>query len=250
MIRVTNLSYQIGNKDIIRDISLEIPKGQITALIGPNGAGKSTLLSIIARLLPCKTGEITVDELDVRTSASNVLARRLSILPQVPEVAPRLSVEELVGFGRYPYHRGRPTAEDAVKTDEAIALFDLDELRQRPLDALSGGQRQRALLAMIYAQDTDYMLLDEPLNNLDIASSRALLQHLRRLAKDHGRTIVIVLHDINYASAYADQIVTMKDGALGPIGAPKDLISPSMIDDIFGTRVNVHLLGGKPLIEV
>ncbi|WP_299851421.1 ABC transporter ATP-binding protein [uncultured Roseovarius sp.] len=250
MITVSNLTHRIAGKDILHDISLQIPKGQITALIGPNGAGKSTLLSAIARLTPHQTGQIMVDELEVGTSASNTLAKRLSILPQVPEIAPRLSVAELIGFGRYPYHKGHPTKVDRQKTDEAIVLFELDELHSRPLDTLSGGQKQRALLAMTYAQDTEYMLLDEPLNNLDISTSRSLMQLLRRLAETRGRTVVIVLHDINYACSYADRIVTMKDGRIGRCGAPAKIVDAGMLQHVFSTQAEVHIVNGRPLIEV
>ncbi|WP_439957623.1 ATP-binding cassette domain-containing protein [Paracoccus albicereus] len=204
MIRITDLSHNLGTSRVLHGIDLTIPKGQITALIGPNGAGKSTLLSLIARLDTPLSGRIDVDELQVGACPTDVLARRLAILPQTPEIAPRLSVAELVGFGRYPHHKGRPTPEDRARVSDAIALLSLDGLAHRSLDTLSGGQRQRALLAMTVAQDTDYLLLDEPLNNLDIAASRSLMTLLRRLCEDFGRTVVVVLHDINYASRYAD----------------------------------------------
>ncbi|MCV6592857.1 MAG: ATP-binding cassette domain-containing protein [Silicimonas sp.] len=250
MISVSDLSYGYRDTPILTDITLEIPKGGVTALIGPNGAGKSTLLSLIARLMPLQSGRIMVDELKIGTCASTDLAQRLSILPQVPEIAARLTVAELVAFGRYPYHKGRPGAEDLAQVETAIEVFDLQALAHRSLDTLSGGQRQRALLAMIYAQDTDYMLLDEPLNNLDIAASRALMQLLRQMAETHGRTIVIVLHDINYAAAYADHIVTMKEGHLGPCGAPRDIVTDALLRDVFQTDAKVRRLDGKMLIDV
>lgn len=197
MIRIEAVSHQIDGTQILSDVSLEIPKGGVSALVGPNGAGKSTLLSLIARLQKLQTGQIHVEDLNVAHCPSNALARRLSILPQSDDIASRLTVQELIGFGRYPYHKGRPQLEDLDKVEEALAAFQLTGLRTRQLDTLSGGQRQRALIAMTYAQDTDYLLLDEPLNNLDIAASRVLMQQLRILAAEKGRTIVIVLHDLN-----------------------------------------------------
>ena len=250
MISVSGLSYAYGEAQILSDVSLEIPKGDVTALIGPNGAGKSTLLSLIARLIPTQAGRITVDELEVGACASGDLAKRLSILPQVPEVASRLTVAELVAFGRYPHHKGRASREDAAIVENAIGVFDLEVFADRALDTMSGGQRQRALLAMIYAQDTDYILLDEPLNNLDIAGSRSLMQLMRKMADEHGRTIVIVLHDINYAASYADRIVTLAEGRLGPLGPPGEIVNAGLLRDVFGTEAAVHNLSGKPIIEV
>ncbi|WP_306152002.1 ABC transporter ATP-binding protein [Roseovarius sp. MMSF_3281] len=250
MISVTGVSHALGGSTVLHDIELEIPKGKVTALIGPNGAGKSTLLSLIARLARHRTGRIMVDELEVGACASNTLARRLAILPQSSEIAPRLTIAELVAFGRYPHHLGRPGKHDREKVAEALTLFDLDGLAQRTLDTVSGGQRQRALLAMIFAQDTDYLLLDEPLNNLDIAASRSLMALLQRLAREHGRTVVIVLHDINYACAYADHIVTMKGGQIGPQGDAETLVDGRLMHDVFGTDAAVHRIGGQTFVAV
>jgi iron complex transport system ATP-binding protein len=250
MIRVTGLSHSLGHAPVLHDVDLSIRKGQITALIGPNGAGKSTLLSLIARLDSPRAGRITVDELEVGVCPTDVLARRLAILPQAPEIAPRLSVAELVGFGRYPHHKGRPTPEDRAKVAETIALLSLDGLADRPLDTLSGGQRQRALLAMTVAQETDYLLLDEPLNNLDIAASRSLMSLLRRLCAKFGRTVVIVLHDINYACAYADEIVTIRDGRVGPCGGPDVVVTDALMQDVFGTDARVHRIHGTQVVLV
>ena len=197
MIQVSQLSYDLGGTRILNDVNLDIAEGEITALIGPNGAGKSTLLSLIARVMPYRIGAISVDELRIGQCDTRTLAKRLSILPQTPQIAPRLSVRDLVFLGRYPHHRGRPGPHDRGLVAQALTLFDLNGLADRALDDLSGGQRQRALLAMIFAQDTEYMLLDEPLNNLDIAASRNLMKLLRTLCAQYDRTIVIVQHDIN-----------------------------------------------------
>ncbi|PYG32456.1 ABC transporter ATP-binding protein [Pelagimonas varians] len=250
MIRVSGLSYHYGAVPILHDLTLDIPRGGVTALVGPNGAGKSTLLGLIARLMSMQAGRILVDDLDVANTPGDVLARKLAILPQASEVAPRLSVSELVSFGRYPHHKGRPSADDRRKVQEALAAFDLTAMAERSLDSLSGGQRQRAHVAMTFAQDTEYVLLDEPLNNLDIAASRSLMKLLCGVAHDHGRTVVTVLHDINYASAYADHIVTLKGGRLGPSGAPADVVSNDMLKSVFGTDAHVVQSGGRTLVQV
>ncbi|MEP5759946.1 MAG: ATP-binding cassette domain-containing protein [Litoreibacter sp.] len=250
MITVSNLSHHVGSHLILSNISLAIPKGKITALIGPNGAGKSTLISLIARLISNQTGSIMVDDLEVGKTPDDVLARRLAILPQTAEAASRLTVKELVAFGRYPYSKGRLTQQDLDQIDDTLTKFELTTLAQRPLDTLSGGQRQRALVAMSFVQDTDYLLLDEPLNNLDIAASRSLMALMQDLAQSHHRTIVIVLHDINYASRYADHIVTLKNGILGPMGSPDEVITEDLLTELFGTNATVRTVDGRPVVLV
>jgi len=250
MIEISDVSHRIGAAQILNGINLSLPKGGISALIGPNGAGKSTLLSLVARLMPLQSGKITVDDLTVGACANNTLARKLAILPQASDTAPLLTVRELVGFGRYPYHKGRPTEHDHAEVEKALATFGLTDLAARRLDTLSGGQRQRAQVAMTFAQDTDYILLDEPLNNLDIAASRSLMRVLRDLAAAHERTIVIVLHDINYAAAYADLIVAMKDGQIVAKGTPDDIVTEPVLKEVFGTDPKVHRIDGRVMIEV
>jgi iron complex transport system ATP-binding protein len=250
MITITGLNHDRDGTPTLRDINLTLNAGGVTALIGPNGAGKSTLLALISRLIPIQQGQITVDDLRIGACANDVLARKLAILPQASDAAPLLTVRELVSFGRYPYHKGRPTAQDREKVGAAIDAFGLQDLAERRLDTLSGGQRQRAQVAMTFAQDTDYILLDEPLNNLDIAASRALMAVLRNLAAQHGRTIVIVLHDINYAAAYADQIVAMKDGRIAATGTPGDILNEELLKEVFDTDPVVHRIGNKVLVEV
>lgn len=250
MISISEVSFRHGPTPILHNVTLDIPKGGITALVGANGAGKSTLLGGIARLLPLQSGAISVDGLDVTTTKSDVLARKLAILPQSSEAAPRLTVRELVGFGRYPHHKGRPGAQDLAQIQNALEAFDLVALADRALDSLSGGQRQRAQVAMTFAQDTDYVLLDEPLNNLDIAASRSLMALLQGLTRDHGRTIVTVLHDINYACAYADHMVTLSQGRLGPCGAPSDIVSQDLLAEIFNTDAEVLRHEDRVLVQV
>lgn len=250
MIRVEDLSFHYGHTRVLDDISLNIPKQGITALVGANGSGKSTLLSLIARLMPLQSGTIHVGDLDVANGPSDQLARHLSILPQSAEIAPRLTVRELAGFGRYPYHKGRPGPEDHARINAALEVFDLLPIADRVIDTLSGGQRQRAHVAMTYAQDTEYMLLDEPLNNLDIAASRSLMQTLRHLAETEGRTIVIVLHDLNFACAYADHVVALSDGKIAAEGPPAEIVTDAFLSSVFATDAKVHYVDAIPLIVV
>lgn len=247
MIDVRNISFHRREKTILDQVSVMIPKGELTALVGPNGAGKSTLLSLIARLLHPSAGTITLDDRDVSSTKPREMAKLLAFMRQDTAVTSRLRMQELVGFGRFPHHRGKPTAEDANHVEEALSLFDLVGIADRYLDTLSGGQRQRALVAMAYAQATDYLLLDEPLNNLDIYYARELMQQLRALVDERNRTVVIVLHDINQAAAYADRIVAMKDGRLVACGSPSDIVTTENLQAIFGYEMRVATDNGRPI---
>ena len=248
MIKISNLNHSIDKEPILRDVSVKLPKGKITALVGPNGAGKSTLLSLIARLADIQSGTIHVDDLDVSNTASDTLARKMAILAQSNALTSRLRLRDLVGFGRYPHHNGRPKKEDDAIVEEAIRNFQLEDLADRFLDELSGGQRQKAFIAMAYAQDTDYLLLDEPLNNLDMASARGLMAQLKDLAKRDKKTIVIVLHEINYAAIYADWIIGLRNGEIVADGATRDLIVPKHLNTIFGIDVDIHEIGDRRMV--
>ena len=248
MIRIENVSLRIRATPILRDINLTIPKGGVVALIGPNGAAKSSLLSLIARLRPLQQGTIHIDGLPVDRTPGPELARVVAILRQDSTVASRLKVRELVGFGRFPHGRGRLTAADLEIVDQALARFDLTDLADRFLETLSGGQRQRVLVAMAFAQDTDYLLLDEPLNNLDMHHARELMRSLRAIADTRARTVVIVLHDVNQASAYADRIVAMQNGRIIADAAPLDLLTPDTLETVFGFRMRVEIIAGKPFV--
>lgn len=244
MIEIRNLSKFYGATTVLDDVSLVLPPGGLTALIGPNGAGKSTLLSIIARLMPASAGRVTLDGRDVTTTPGPVLARRLAILRQANAITPRLTVAELVAFGRFPHSPGRLTLEDRAKVDLAIGYVDLAALRDRFLDELSGGQRQRAFIAMVLAQDPDYLLLDEPLNNLDMKHAAATMRLLRRAADELGKTVVVVLHDINFASCHADRIVAMRDGRLAFQGPPEALMRNDVLRSIYDMDITVMDVDG------
>jgi iron complex transport system ATP-binding protein len=245
VISIEHLSKSYGDVRVVDDVSLEIPAGGITSIIGANGAGKSTLLSVVARLLDADSGRVTVDGLDVATTKGPVLARRLSVLRQENSMSVRLTVRELVAFGRFPHCGGRLTAQDHRLVDEAIAWFELEPFADRHLDQLSGGQRQRAYVAMVLCQGTDYVLLDEPLNNLDMRHSVQMMRMLRRMATELGKTVVLVVHDINFASCYSDRIVAMKDGRVVAEGPTAELMDTPVLRKVFDLDVEVHELTGQ-----
>ncbi|WP_138467245.1 ABC transporter ATP-binding protein [Poseidonocella sp. HB161398] len=248
MITVRNLSHRIGSAEILHDLSLDFPKDGITAIIGPNGAGKSTLMGLMARLVPIQTGKVEIDGHCVAKTRTEALARRMAIVTQRVGVASRLRVGDLVGFGRWPHHHGRPRDEDHAAVERALAAFDLTELRDRFLDELSGGQNQRAFIAMGLAQETDWLLLDEPLNNLDMYHARALMARIHALSREGGRSVVMVVHDINYAAAWADHIVALENGRLAFEGAPREVLTAERLSRLFGMEIGVEEIGGRPTV--
>ncbi|TSD64223.1 ABC transporter ATP-binding protein [Aeromicrobium piscarium] len=239
MITLAEVLKEYSSEVAIGPVDLEIPRGGITALVGPNGAGKSTLLTMIGRLMGMDAGTIEIAGYDVASTASKDLAKIVSILRQENHFITRLTVRQLVAFGRFPYSKGRLTVADEKIISEAIDFLDLDALENRYLDQLSGGQRQRAYVAMVLSQDTEYVLLDEPLNNLDMRHSVQMMQHLHRAAEELGRTIVIVLHDINFAGHYADRICAMKDGRVAEFGPPEEILTDDVLTRVFDTPVRV-----------
>lgn len=245
MIEVNSVIKRYGQTTVVDNVSVQIPRGGITAIIGPNGAGKSTLLSIISRLMKPDAGSVSIDGDDVNRIVSEQLARRLAVLRQDNNLAVRLTVEDLVSFGRYPYSRGRPTLEDRQHIESALAYLELQEFRHRFLDELSGGQRQRAFVAMVLCQDTDYILLDEPLASLDMRHAVAMMKRLRRITEELGKTVILVLHDINFASTYADSIIAMKDGCVVSHAGPAEVITPEVLREIYDMDVQVHDIDGR-----
>lgn len=247
MIQLHDLCKRHGNTTVLHNLELQIPQQALTAIIGPNGAGKSTLLSLVSRLMPMSAGQVLVGGLDVAHTASDALARVLAILRQDNQSALRLTVRDLVGFGRFPHSKGRLSAEDLRHVDDALAYLQLQPLAERFLDELSGGQRQRAYIAMVLCQDTPYILLDEPLNNLDMAHAVSMMQLLRRAVTERGKTVVMVLHDINFASCYADHIIAMKNGQLAVAGPPIEVVQDEVLSALYGIPVHVHEVLGQRL---
>ncbi|MCX8639443.1 ATP-binding cassette domain-containing protein [Gilliamella sp. B3172] len=243
MIEINNISKNYQSISVLKNVNATITQGGITTIIGPNGAGKSTLLSIISRLLLADEGEVKIQNMNVVDTPSDKLATYLSVLRQENRFTSRLTVFDLVGFGRYPYSKGRLNANDYQHIHRALEFLNLTEYKDRFLDELSGGQRQRAYVAMVLCQDTEYVLLDEPLNNLDMKHAVSMMKQLRRAADELGKTIVIVIHDINFASVYSDYILAMKEGKLIYQGEPKQIMDAAILEEIFDTPVkieNVH----------
>ena len=242
MIEVLGLSKLYGKNKVVEDVSVNIHSGQITSFIGPNGAGKSTLLSMVSRLLDADTGDVLLDQKNMRKMKSNDLSKRVSILKQSNYVNVKLTIRELVSFWRYPYSKGRLTKDDRLMVDQALEYMELTDIQDSYLDELSGGQRQRAFIAMVIAQDTDYILLDEPLNNLDMKHSVQIMKILRRLVDELGKTVVIVLHDINFASVYSDRIVAMKNGKVVKDGPTEDIIQSEALKEIYDMDIPIKNL--------
>ncbi|MFP3323082.1 ABC transporter ATP-binding protein [Planococcus sp. SIMBA_160] len=240
MIQVRELTKLYGKKQVVENVSVDIRRGQITSFIGPNGAGKSTLLSMVSRLLDADTGEVLIDKTNTKAMKSNEFSKRVSILKQSNFMNVRLTIRELVSFGRFPYSKGRLNAEDEQMVDQAIDYMDLEDMQHSYLDELSGGQRQRAFIAMVIAQDTDYVLLDEPLNNLDMKHSVQIMKILRRLVNELGKTVIIVLHDINFASVYSDRIVALKNGRVVKDGPTEEIIQSDALKEIYDMDIPIQ----------
>lgn len=239
MIRVESLSKKYQDH-AVKSVNLIIEKGKLTTIIGPNGAGKSTLLGMVSRLLEKTAGVVYVNEIPIEEWNENELAKTLAILKQDNNVGMRITIEELVGFGRFPYSQGKLTKEDQEHIDNAINYMGLNDIRNKYLNELSGGQRQRAFIAMIIAQNTEYILLDEPLNSLDIKHAKELMKIIRELVDNLGKTVVMVLHDINFASCYSDRIIAMQDGNVVQIGNVEDIICGDLLEELYETPIRIE----------
>ena len=245
--KIFNLKKSYGPKVVVDNVSFEIPKGKVTALIGPNGAGKSTVMNMISRLLPKDEGQIEFEGKDLSEWKSKELSKKLAILTQSNNISMKLTIRELVAFGRFPYSGGRLTPEDNLAIDKAIAYMELTDMQEKFIDELSGGQRQRAYIAMVIAQDTDYVLLDEPTNNLDIYHATKMMKIIRNLCDDLGKTVIVVLHDINYASFYSDYICVFKNGQVAQFGTVEEVMKESTMSKIYNVDFKIQNVNGKPL---
>ncbi|PXW91434.1 iron complex transport system ATP-binding protein [Streptohalobacillus salinus] len=240
MVKIKNVAKRYGDTMVVDHVSMTIPKGKITSFIGPNGAGKSTLLSIVSRLIAKDEGEVLIDGEEVSTAKNKDLAKKLSILKQANHINVRLTVRQLVSFGRFPYSQGRLTELDEKMIDSAMQYMELETMANKFLDQLSGGQQQRAYIAMVIAQDTEYILLDEPLNNLDMKHSVQIMKVLRRLVDELGKTVIIVLHDVNFASVYSDYIVALRDGKIVKKGATHEIINNGVLKEVYDMDIKIQ----------
>lgn len=245
--RITELTKKYDGKTVVDGVTFEIPKGKVLSLIGPNGAGKSTVMGIISRLIARDGGQVFFNGTDIVKWKSKDLSRRLAILTQNNAVQMKLTVRELVSFGRFPYSGNRRTEEDEEMIDKAIAYMELQEIQDQFIDELSGGQRQRAFIAMVIAQDTEYILLDEPTNNLDIYHAANMMKMVRRLCDELGKTVILVLHEINYAAFYSDYICAFVDGKIAKFGTVKEVMTKETLSEIYKVDFEILEISGKPL---
>ncbi len=244
---VQNLIKKYDGRAVVDAVSFEIPKGKVISLIGPNGAGKSTVMGMISRLVTKDSGVISFEEKDLSKWKSKELAKRLAILTQHNNVQMKLTVKELVSFGRFPYSGSHLTQEDYDIIDKAIAYMELEEFEERFIDELSGGQRQRAYIAMVIAQNTEYVLLDEPTNNLDIYHATNMMKIVRKLCDELGKTVILVLHEINYAAFYSDYICAFKDGKIVKFGTVEEVVTKETLSEIYKVDFEIMEVSGKPL---
>ena len=230
-----------GGAPVVDRLTFDVPDARVTSIIGPNGCGKSTLLRTLARLLNPTDGRVRLDGNAMSAVPTRDIARRLALLPQSPVAPDGLLVRDLIGRGRHPHQRwfSQFSPDDEAAVETAMAMTDTTALRDRSVDELSGGQRQRAWIAMTLAQDTEIVLLDEPTTYLDLAHQVEVLNVVTRLNRDRGRTVVMVLHDLNLAARYSDVIVVMKDGAIVTQGAPADVITVETLRAVFGLDADV-----------
>jgi iron complex transport system ATP-binding protein len=248
----TDLSLGYGEREVVHRLSLAIPEGRITALIGPNACGKSTLLRGLARLLKPRSGAVYLDGRSIHERPTREVAIRIGLLPQAPTVPDGLTVEELVGRGRFPHQSWlRQWSEaDERAVERALELTGTQGLRDRRVDELSGGQRQRAWIALALAQDTPLLLLDEPTTFLDLAHQVEVLDLLHRLNREEGRTVVLVIHDLNLAARYADHLVAMAAGEIRASGHPAAVLTEARMREVFDLdcKVITDPTSGSPLV--
>ena len=244
---IQELTKTYDGKTVVDSVSFEIPKGKVLSLIGPNGAGKSTVMGMISRLIARDEGLVDFHGKDISKWKSRELSKKLAILTQSNQIQMKLTVQELVAFGRFPYSGNRITKEDQKIIDQAIAYMELKEMRDRFIDELSGGQRQRAMIAMVIAQDTDYVLLDEPTNNLDIYHAANMMKIVRRLCDELGKTVVLVLHEINYAAFYSDYICAFVDGRIAKFGTVEEVMTKENLAEIYQVDFEIQMVKGRPL---
>ncbi|MCE7481000.1 MULTISPECIES: ABC transporter ATP-binding protein [Actinomycetes] len=241
-----------GDRTIIEGLDLRVAPGKITSIVGANGCGKSTLLRSLARLLSPASGQIVLDGKSVHSRPTKEVARVLGLLPQSPIAPEGIAVADLVGRGRHPHQKvlARWTAHDYEVVADALAATGIADLADRSVDELSGGQRQRVWIAMALAQETDILLLDEPTTFLDVAHQVEVLDLLTDLSVSRGTTIVMVLHDLNLAARYSDELVAMRGGQVHALGAPDDILTHTLVEEVFGmaNQITTDPVSGKPMV--
>lgn len=247
MFKINNVNKNYGFQKVLSEINLEIPQNKLTCIIGPNGAGKSTLLNAISRLIKVDKGDILINSKNLKDWDKKELSKTLSIMKQLNNINVRLIIADLVAFGRYPYSEDRLTENDYQKINEALEYTGLSSIKDKYIDELSGGQKQRTYIAMTLAQDTEYILLDEPLNNLDIKHILEVMHLLKKLVEEQNKTIILVVHDINIASTFADYIVAMKNGEIIESGLTEDIINNEILYKIYEINFQIENFKNKKI---
>jgi ABC-type cobalamin/Fe3+-siderophores transport system ATPase subunit len=242
MLTTTQLDFSYGKRKILRDISFSATTGQVVSLLGPNGSGKSTLLRCLCRLLLVKENKIHLDEKAIEQYSVKELAKRIAFLPQSRERITGIDVYDLVAMGRTPYNKSgwRLSAEDRRKIDWAMEYMQVGQYRQRRLDQLSGGEQQRVWIAMVLAQDTPLILLDEPLTYLDLKHQWDLLRVIKDLSRSYQKTVITVFHDLNHAMEISDSVYLLHQGMVYQSGPPLDVITAEAIHEVFGVCAQIH----------
>ena len=245
MIKLEKLNKIFSENKVINNVTTQFEQGKVTSIIGPNGAGKSTLLSMASRLVSKNTGYVYINGQEIADWNSRALAKKLAVLRQSNNVTMRFTVREMVSFGRFPYSQGKLTKHDLAVINNAIHYLDLNAIEHKYLDQLSGGQRQLAYIAMVIAQDTDAIFLDEPLNNLDIKHSLKIMRNIHKLAHEMNKAVVVVIHDINFAACYSDIIIALKNGEVVASGNTEAVIRADILEAIYETPFNIIEVEGK-----
>ena len=240
-ISTKNLNISYGNLDIVKDLNLDIPKGKITTIIGSNGCGKSTILKTIARIIQAKSGDIFVNNINIKEQSPKDLAKVMAVLPQSPQAPSGLTVEELISYGRFPHQKGfgKMRKEDEDIVTWALKSTGIEEFRERPMEALSGGQRQRAWIAMALAQQTEILILDEPTTYLDLAHQLEILKLLEELNRKQGTTIVMVIHELNNAARFADHMIGVKKGKVVCQGTAHEVMTKENLKELFNIDAEI-----------
>ena len=247
MFKINNVNKNYGFQKVLSEINLEIPQNKLTCIIGPNGAGKSTLLNAISRLIKVDKGDILINSKNLKDWDKKELSKTLSIMKQLNNINVRLTIADLVAFGRYPYSEDRLTENDYQKINEALEYTGLSSIKDKYIDELSGGQKQRTYIAMTLAQDTEYILLDEPLNNLDIKHILEVMHLLKKLVEEQNKTIILVVHDINIASTFADYIIAMKNGEKIDSALTERIINNEILYKIYEINFQIENFKNKKI---
>lgn len=246
MITISNVNQKYGNKAILKDINIQIPDGLLTAVVGSNGSGKSTLMKVISKLIPIESGTVIIGQNNIHSDHMD-LSKVLSFLHQNHHINLKLKAYDLIAFGRYPYSKGRMKKDDLEMISKMMNYLEIEHLGERFIDTLSGGELQRVLLAMIMVQDTPYILLDEPLNHLDIHYSLDMMKLLKKMIVDFNKTIVIIMHDINMAASFCDYGIALKDGEVIFQGTIDNLMNDQILTHIYNYPITVKTIEDRKI---